>query len=882
MARNLRTNYKIGDILSPEDLNRANAQTNSNTSDMAEVKSSIVATAENAAAATQAAVDTAGYMSALSDAIAELPDGQAVSAEVAQHTTELAALDTSTTLGVDSLGNNIKPSDVLESKASDGFINVVTDEEGHLVEAMMSDGTKVFGGNIEAPNIQQQREDFDQLSSDFDAAVEQQQVIDEGSTLGEVDGVAVRPADVSEVAYAQEIIHHVVDDEGHMLFWINKEGEIQWSKGVPDPVQQHVEETADGLKEIHGDYTTNDNYVQTVCDADGKLLYGVKTNGEFDWAAGVPEHLKDYISKNGGGDGGVILPSTASKAIQNVPNILDKGIIGVYVRMAGFTYSDKPLLGYKWMFDNWDVSNVNIPIDINLFQKVAEPQDDYDYDFSGANPTDKLKKINTLIMYCNEHNIEVTVSINSYFTYTDTVKGSVNGTVIETKQDDSKVYMTWALYCKLIDYMLKYDGVNDQKIYKDGNIYNGDATTYKCKINGIKFFDELEDKLTIHDAQNWLDMLDDLNKYIYEDSTYKRSDISMFSPSSGTYRADIYHDVIGNADSKNSRKFSDLFKCYSIDPWGAQDIDYTCTNILKAYALAKPYDSCNKDFRTVNGFPPTSYGETEQGERTIDAIIRFVALGSYAYSYFSPEYDQNEYYILEGDWSGAGHLYCTRASGEGHIVRGDAYDDIVIGVGGTCWHSKAKLNNKAVAKVKDNLAAILKANGLSLSGSSGLHITSVTLDGSSIWSGDQDVSVTPLVFASSAFSSMTDSSEIEITTDAPYQTLPQSGITLTEVEPRYAANCLKYLCNLLHKDCTRPTIKEYAEYYIASWYNENKKPVYLLFKKFDADAPSISIEIEGNYYITNLIGEVQSSIDVSNITLAHPIYIINSNNIKIS
>ena len=140
MARDLRTNYKIGDILSPEDLNRANAQTNSNTSDMAQVKSSIVATAENAEIATQAAASTAEHMSALSDAIAKLPDGSAVSEEVAEHTVQIGALDTATALGEDAYGNAIRPSDIQAVLKTGEFMEVKTDKQGNVLWSIDGQG----------------------------------------------------------------------------------------------------------------------------------------------------------------------------------------------------------------------------------------------------------------------------------------------------------------------------------------------------------------------------------------------------------------------------------------------------------------------------------------------------------------------------------------------------------------------------------------------------------------------------------------------------------------------------------------------------------------------------------------------------------------------
>ena len=140
MASKLRTDFQPGEVFHADYINRANAQTNANTQDLNEVKDNIATTAENAQIATQAATDTAEYMSALNTAMEALPDGQAVTAEVAVHTTQIADLDTATTLGEDSHGNAIKPSDVQSTMSNKEFLEVKTDNQGNLLWTLGTDG----------------------------------------------------------------------------------------------------------------------------------------------------------------------------------------------------------------------------------------------------------------------------------------------------------------------------------------------------------------------------------------------------------------------------------------------------------------------------------------------------------------------------------------------------------------------------------------------------------------------------------------------------------------------------------------------------------------------------------------------------------------------
>lgn len=119
MASKLRTDFQPGEVFHADYINRANAQTNANTQDLNEVKDNIAVTAENAEKATQAAVDTAGYVSNLKDAIAELPDGQAVTAEVADHEVRVSNIE-------DILNGNGETPEEIVLSANDNVARAIT------------------------------------------------------------------------------------------------------------------------------------------------------------------------------------------------------------------------------------------------------------------------------------------------------------------------------------------------------------------------------------------------------------------------------------------------------------------------------------------------------------------------------------------------------------------------------------------------------------------------------------------------------------------------------------------------------------------------------------------------------------------------------------
>lgn len=48
------------------------------------------------------------------------------------------------------------------------------------------------------------------------------------------------------------------------------------------------------LREL-GYYEDNPEYVRVITDSEGRLLFGIKTDGSIDWGAGVPKPIKDYV-----------------------------------------------------------------------------------------------------------------------------------------------------------------------------------------------------------------------------------------------------------------------------------------------------------------------------------------------------------------------------------------------------------------------------------------------------------------------------------------------------------------------------------------------------------------------------------------------------------
>lgn len=112
-----------------------------------------------------------------------------------------------------------------------------------------------------------------------------------------------------------EFIRVYTDANGKFLWGIRVDGSIEWAKGVPTPVQNALKELADKIKDLGGDkieevetalnekiealqdaidvinaslkpltdtfsFQDNEEFAHVITDADGKVLFGIKTDGK--------------------------------------------------------------------------------------------------------------------------------------------------------------------------------------------------------------------------------------------------------------------------------------------------------------------------------------------------------------------------------------------------------------------------------------------------------------------------------------------------------------------------------------------------------------------------------------------------------------------------
>lgn len=212
----LRTDFEDGELFLAEYINETNRAVN-----------------DGISTAAQAAEDASSYLSDLQEAIADLPDGQAVTAEVAQHTVSIEGLKDDTNLGEDTQGNTVTPTKVF----------AVTEDPEFAIAFVDANNTFLFG-------IRKTGE-FIVFNRDLTRAL---QLVDE-----QIEG----KEDVYEATSMEEneeFMKLITDDNGRIVFGIKTNGDIYFGVGVPSQIRDAIDSidisSLDGITELIAAETT--------------------------------------------------------------------------------------------------------------------------------------------------------------------------------------------------------------------------------------------------------------------------------------------------------------------------------------------------------------------------------------------------------------------------------------------------------------------------------------------------------------------------------------------------------------------------------------------------------------------------------------------------
>lgn len=187
------------------------------------------------------------------------------------------------------------PVEYINSADNQEFVYIIADSNEHVLFGIRKDGSVDWAKGIPAPV----RKEFDQVINRINA----------------LDGTVTALGQICShihIISNEEFVYAVVDENDTFLFGITKDGSVSWSKGLPSWLEYrfHTLESAvpNKVDKVAGksliDSTfasgvsviSNEEFVMAVTDSNGAFLFGIRKDGTFDWAKGMPQVLQIALS----------------------------------------------------------------------------------------------------------------------------------------------------------------------------------------------------------------------------------------------------------------------------------------------------------------------------------------------------------------------------------------------------------------------------------------------------------------------------------------------------------------------------------------------------------------------------------------------------------
>lgn len=110
-----------------------------------------------------------------------------------------------------------------------------------------------------------------------------------------------------------EYLYAITDSNGALLFSIDKDGTVDWPKGIPSqisvPLEQLLQTVPNKVDKLAGksliDSTfadeisviSNDEYLLAVVDSSDRILFSINKKGGIDFQSGLPDALNSYVEQ---------------------------------------------------------------------------------------------------------------------------------------------------------------------------------------------------------------------------------------------------------------------------------------------------------------------------------------------------------------------------------------------------------------------------------------------------------------------------------------------------------------------------------------------------------------------------------------------------------
>lgn len=115
------------------------------------------------------------------------------------------------------------------------------------------------------------------------------------------------------VANEPEYLYVITDSSGTVLFSIEKDGTVNWPKGIPSqiriPLEQLLQTVPNKVDKVAGkslvnstvadeiSVITNEEYLLAIVDSSDRILFSINKRGEIDFQSGLPDALSKYVKR---------------------------------------------------------------------------------------------------------------------------------------------------------------------------------------------------------------------------------------------------------------------------------------------------------------------------------------------------------------------------------------------------------------------------------------------------------------------------------------------------------------------------------------------------------------------------------------------------------
>ena len=187
----------------------------------------------------------------------------------------------------------------LQVESNDEFLYAVSDSNGRFLFGIQSDGSVEWTKGIPEPV----REMFSRVFEILNTKVDKE----DGKSL-----ISKTFADGVSIVSNDEYLYAIVDPDGRFLFGIQRDGSVEWTKGIPESIQDAVDSILSELSQkvdkeagkslINSIFaegltvTTTDDYLLLVTDSEDRVVFSIDKSGKIEQLRELEEVVQKKVA----------------------------------------------------------------------------------------------------------------------------------------------------------------------------------------------------------------------------------------------------------------------------------------------------------------------------------------------------------------------------------------------------------------------------------------------------------------------------------------------------------------------------------------------------------------------------------------------------------